>query len=95
MPLEQAAGELGNTRHNVVADAKTLRSLHVPGDPLVLANVWDPPTARARRIRRYACDRNGQCGPIAGEWLRRPTEGCLPMSPSVRCGASPTQCRCR
>lgn len=33
-------------RHNVVADIQTLRSLHVPGAPLLLANVWDPPTAR-------------------------------------------------
>ncbi|HUK72948.1 MAG TPA: isocitrate lyase/phosphoenolpyruvate mutase family protein [Streptosporangiaceae bacterium] len=26
-------------------DAVRLRSLHVPGQPLLLANVWDPPSA--------------------------------------------------
>jgi 2-methylisocitrate lyase-like PEP mutase family enzyme len=31
---------------NVAADAETLRALHAPGRPLLLANVWDPPTAR-------------------------------------------------
>jgi 2-methylisocitrate lyase-like PEP mutase family enzyme len=33
-------------RHDVAADAEKLRKLHVPGDPLVLANVWDPTSAR-------------------------------------------------
>ena len=32
--------------HDVTADADKLRKLHVPGDPLLLANVWDPVTAR-------------------------------------------------
>lgn len=32
--------------HDVATEAATLRSLHVPGDPLMLANIWDPPTAR-------------------------------------------------
>lgn len=32
--------------HDVAADAEKLRRLHVSGDPLVLANVWDPPSAR-------------------------------------------------
>jgi 2-methylisocitrate lyase-like PEP mutase family enzyme len=32
--------------HDVAADAEKLRKLHVPGDPLLLANVWDPPSAR-------------------------------------------------
>ena len=32
--------------HDVAADAEKLRKLHVPGDPLILANVWDPPSAR-------------------------------------------------
>jgi len=39
----------GQTRsggHDVAADADKLRKLHVPGDPVVLANVWDPPSAR-------------------------------------------------
>jgi 2-methylisocitrate lyase-like PEP mutase family enzyme len=31
--------------HDVAADAETLRKLHVPGDPLILANVRDPPSA--------------------------------------------------
>jgi len=26
--------------------AKKLRALHVPGDPLVFTNIWDPPSAR-------------------------------------------------
>jgi 2-methylisocitrate lyase-like PEP mutase family enzyme len=33
-------------RHDVAAEAETLRKLHVPGDPLLLANVWDPASAR-------------------------------------------------
>ena len=33
-------------KHDVAADAEKLRKLHVPGDPLVLANVWDPTSAR-------------------------------------------------
>ncbi len=32
--------------HDVAADAAILRRLHVPGEPLLLANVWDPATAR-------------------------------------------------
>ena len=32
--------------HDVAADADKLRKLHVPGDPLLLANVWDPVSAR-------------------------------------------------
>jgi 2-methylisocitrate lyase-like PEP mutase family enzyme len=32
--------------HDVAVDAEKLRRLHVPGDPLLLANIWDPPSAR-------------------------------------------------
>jgi 2-methylisocitrate lyase-like PEP mutase family enzyme len=32
---------------DLVADAETLRSLHVPGSPLVLPNAWDAASARA------------------------------------------------
>src|SRR5262245_37527175 len=32
--------------HDVAADAQKLRKLHVPGDPVILANVWDPTSAR-------------------------------------------------
>lgn len=32
--------------HDVSADAEKLRALHLPGDPLRLANIWDPATAR-------------------------------------------------
>jgi 2-methylisocitrate lyase-like PEP mutase family enzyme len=39
-------GQTGSSGHNVAADAEALRKLHVPGDPLVLANVWDPTSAR-------------------------------------------------
>ena len=28
--------------HDVAAEAEKLRKLHVAGDPLILANVWDP-----------------------------------------------------
>jgi 2-methylisocitrate lyase-like PEP mutase family enzyme len=33
-------------KHDIAADAGKLRKLHVPGDPLILANVWDPPSAQ-------------------------------------------------
>ncbi len=39
----------GRTRsggHDLAADAEKLRKLHVPGEPLLLANVWDPPSAQ-------------------------------------------------
>src|SRR5262247_1477387 len=32
--------------HDVAADAGKLRKLHVPGTPLILANTWDPTSAR-------------------------------------------------
>lgn len=32
---------------NTVAHANLLRALHVPGDPLIVTNVWDAATARA------------------------------------------------
>jgi len=35
-----------SVRHDVAADAAKLRTLHVPGDPLLLANIWDPVSAR-------------------------------------------------
>src|SRR5262245_38541229 len=35
-----------SAKHDVAADAEKLRKLHVPGDPLLLANVWDPTSAR-------------------------------------------------
>jgi 2-methylisocitrate lyase-like PEP mutase family enzyme len=33
------------SEHDVAADAAKLRKLHAPGDPLILANVWDPTSA--------------------------------------------------
>jgi 2-methylisocitrate lyase-like PEP mutase family enzyme len=39
-------GQIRSSRHDVAADAEKLRKLHVPGDPLVLANAWDPTSAR-------------------------------------------------
>jgi 2-methylisocitrate lyase-like PEP mutase family enzyme len=36
-----------SSAHDLAADAEKLRKLHVPGEPLLLANVWDPPSARA------------------------------------------------
>jgi 2-methylisocitrate lyase-like PEP mutase family enzyme len=39
-------GQTGSSKHDVAADAEKLRKLHVPGEPLVLANAWDPTSAR-------------------------------------------------
>ena len=47
--------------HDVAADAEKLRKLHVPGDPLLLANVWDPTSARvveAAGLRAIATSSN-------------------------------------
>ena len=35
-----------SSKHDVAGEAETLRKLHVPGNPLVLANAWDPTSAR-------------------------------------------------
>jgi 2-methylisocitrate lyase-like PEP mutase family enzyme len=40
------SGQARSSKHDVKAEAETLRRLHVPGDPLVLANAWDPTSAR-------------------------------------------------
>jgi 2-methylisocitrate lyase-like PEP mutase family enzyme len=37
--------QTGSSGHDIAADAEKLRKLHVPGDPLILANVWDPTSA--------------------------------------------------
>ncbi|NDZ14808.1 carboxyvinyl-carboxyphosphonate phosphorylmutase [Variovorax sp. WS11] len=39
-------GQTKSGGHDLAADAEKLRKLHVPGDPLLLANVWDPESAR-------------------------------------------------
>jgi 2-methylisocitrate lyase-like PEP mutase family enzyme len=39
------SGQTTSNGHDIAADAATLRSLHVAGDPLILANVWDPTSA--------------------------------------------------
>lgn len=39
-------GQTRSHEHDLAADAEKLRKLHVPGDPLLLANVWDPESAR-------------------------------------------------
>ena len=39
-------GHMQSGRHDLAADAEKLRKLHVPGDPLLLANVWDPTSAQ-------------------------------------------------
>jgi len=31
--------------HCIAADAEMLRALHIPGDPLLLANIWDSATS--------------------------------------------------
>jgi len=38
-------GKTKSGGRDVAADAEKLRRLHVPGDPLLLANVWDPTSA--------------------------------------------------
>jgi 2-methylisocitrate lyase-like PEP mutase family enzyme len=38
-------GPTSASGHDIAADAEQLRRLHVPGDPLILANVWDPASA--------------------------------------------------
>lgn len=55
-------------RHDVAADAKALRKLHVPGNPLLLANVWDPTSARvveAAGMRAIATSSNA-LAPVNG-----------------------------
>jgi 2-methylisocitrate lyase-like PEP mutase family enzyme len=39
-------GQPTGAGHDLNADADRLRLLHVPGDPLLLTNIWDPATAR-------------------------------------------------
>ena len=39
-------GQTKSSGHDIAADADKLRKLHVPGDPLLLANIWEPVTAR-------------------------------------------------
>lgn len=54
--------------HDVAADADALRKLHVPGDPLILANVWDPTSARvvaAAGVRAIATASNA-LAPVNG-----------------------------
>ncbi|MEV6965668.1 isocitrate lyase/phosphoenolpyruvate mutase family protein [Hamadaea sp. NPDC051192] len=41
------AGEWSGAGPDLVTGAATLRALHRPGDPVVLPNVWDVPSARA------------------------------------------------
>ena len=54
--------------HDVAADADVLRKLHVPGDPLILANVWDPTSAlvvEAAGVRAIATASNA-LAPVNG-----------------------------
>jgi 2-methylisocitrate lyase-like PEP mutase family enzyme len=43
---QMLGGEERDRAHDVAADAAVLRTLHKAGEPLMLANVWDPPSAR-------------------------------------------------
>ena len=45
MPTDPSTGNAQLARRDVAKDADALRELHRPGDPLLLANIWDPPTA--------------------------------------------------
>ncbi len=38
--------ERAQPRRDLGVDARMLRALHVPGNPVLLANIWDPATAR-------------------------------------------------
>ena len=40
------SGQTRSGTHDVAGDAEKLRKLHVPGEPLLLANAWDPTSAR-------------------------------------------------
>ncbi len=62
------AGQAKSSGHDVAADAKKLRALHVPGDPLILANIWDPPTARVVESAgmRAIATSSAALGPVNG-----------------------------
>src|SRR5436309_789855 len=47
MPSHQAAEQLMTERTDLVGRCDLLRSLHVPGTPVVLPNAWDAASARA------------------------------------------------
>lgn len=47
MPSHQAAEQLMTEPTDLEGQCDTLRSLHVPGTPLVLPNAWDAASARA------------------------------------------------
>src|SRR5262245_35361849 len=60
--------EMKRGGHDVAADADKLRKLHVPGDPLLLATVWDPTSARvveAAGMRAIATSSNA-LAPVNG-----------------------------
>lgn len=64
-------------RHDPAKDAEKLRTLHVPGAPLLLANVWDPTSARvveAAGMRAIATASNA-LAPVNGY----PDHGHLPV----------------
>jgi len=44
--MSQSTSEHDVSRRDLAAEAETLRRLHRRGAPLLLANVWDPPSAR-------------------------------------------------
>jgi 2-methylisocitrate lyase-like PEP mutase family enzyme len=61
-------GQTGSGGRDVAAQAEQLRKLHVPGAPLVLANVWDPTSARlveAAGMRAIATSSNA-LAPVNG-----------------------------
>ena len=61
-------GQTKSGGHDVAADAEKLRKLHVPGDPVVLANIWDPPSAQiveSAGMRAIATSSNA-LGPVNG-----------------------------
>src|SRR5262245_25506887 len=61
-------GQAGIGRHDVAADAEALRKLHVPGNPLLLAKVGDPTSARvveAAGMRAIATSSNA-LAPVNG-----------------------------
>lgn len=44
--MSQSTSDHDVSRRDLAAEAETLRLLHKPGAPLLLANIWDPPSAR-------------------------------------------------
>ena len=80
MPSQQVAGQPLTEPTDLQSRCDLLRSLHVPGTPLVLPNAWDVASARAVAAAGFPWLR-----PQAAAWpprlAMRITSGC----PATRC----------